>query len=188
MIADQTQYYDELPRAGLGGDLLQLYMPEVHSICPTLLVLRGQEAAQIRQLDASELPEGCVAGFKHKTICIDTPNYLRWLTTRFEAAGGTFERRKIAHIREALPARVVINCTGLGARTLGGVEDDAMFPTRGQTVLVRAPWLKYCMGRGGFSSTEVTYVRRRSLCVGRRLGHGSDHPSQIGRCHCRRDD
>ena len=32
---------------------------------------------------------------------------------------------------------VVVNCTGLGARTLGGVEDAAVTPARGQTVLVR---------------------------------------------------
>lgn len=98
-----------------------------------------------------------------KTICLDTPNYLRWLASRFEQAGGTFERRKVAHITEALPARAVVNCTGLGARTLGGVEDDQVFPTRGQTVLVRAPWLKYCVSGPAHSATEVTYVRPRFL-------------------------
>lgn len=37
----------------------------------------------------------------------------------------------------------VMVCTGLGARTLGGVEDTAMYPIRGQTVLLRAPWIRY---------------------------------------------
>lgn len=35
-----------------------------------------------------------------------------------------------------------INCTGLGARFMGGVHDDAVFPTRGQTVVVNAPHIK----------------------------------------------
>ena len=32
---------------------------------------------------------------------------------------------------------MVVNCTGLSARKLGGVEDKNMYPARGQTVLVR---------------------------------------------------
>ncbi|KAI8384476.1 uncharacterized protein BYT42DRAFT_492656 [Radiomyces spectabilis] len=31
----------------------------------------------------------------------------------------------------------MVNCTGLGARQLGGVQDAAMFPTRGQTLIVQ---------------------------------------------------
>jgi len=34
-------------------------------------------------------------------------------------------------------------CAGIGARTLGGVEDKDVFPIRGQTVLVRAPWIRF---------------------------------------------
>lgn len=68
------------------------------------------------------------------------------------------ERRRLAHISEALPARVVINCTGLGPRTLGGTEDDKVYPTGGQTLLNRAPWLKACRDHG--TADAQTYVRR----------------------------
>lgn len=53
-------------------------------------------------------------------------------------------RREFAHICHAADAHhsgkkadLVVNCTGLSARTLGGVEDAEMIPIRGQTVLVR---------------------------------------------------
>jgi glycine/D-amino acid oxidase-like deaminating enzyme len=36
----------------------------------------------------------------------------------------------------------VINATGLGARTLLGVEDSLVHPVRGQTVLVKAPHVR----------------------------------------------
>lgn len=55
-----------------------------------------------------------------------------------------FKRGNFKHISEAASihhsgqkANVIINCTGLNARTLGGVEDKDMIPIRGQTVLVR---------------------------------------------------
>lgn len=35
------------------------------------------------------------------------------------------------------PAELIVNCTGLLASRLGGVEDKNVFPVRGQTVLVR---------------------------------------------------
>ncbi|CAK5272829.1 unnamed protein product [Mycena citricolor] len=54
-------------------------------------------------------------------------------------------------------AVAVFNCTGLGALTLGDVMDSAMYPTRGETILLRAPWIK-----AGFSLTyedgHRTYV------------------------------
>jgi len=40
------------------------------------------------------------------------------------------------------PVDALVVCTGLGARTLGGVEDKEMYPVRGQTILLRAPWVK----------------------------------------------
>lgn len=41
------------------------------------------------------------------------------------------------------PTRVdaVIVCLGLGARKLAGVDDANLYPIRGQTVILRAPWV-----------------------------------------------
>lgn len=37
----------------------------------------------------------------------------------------------------------MIVCTGLSSRFLGGVEDMSVYPIRGQTVIVRAPWVRF---------------------------------------------
>ena len=58
-------------------------------------------------------------------------------------AGVEFRRVDLKHISEAARshssgrvAEVIVNCTGLSARTLGGVNDSEMVPARGQTILV----------------------------------------------------
>jgi len=55
----------------------------------------------------------------------------------------------------------VVNASGLGARNIIGVEDELVFPIRGQTVLVRAPEMKCSLiGPGLYVNTigESTYV------------------------------
>jgi len=62
----------------------------------------------------------------------EMPVYLRWLTGRVEALGGTLTRMALS----ALPDRadVVVNCTGLGARRMA--DDPSMMPVRGQVAYV----------------------------------------------------
>lgn len=77
--------------------------------------------------------------------------------SRFLTGGGSVVRGTVQHLsqlveREAgilaggkllsAPAAVVV-CVGLGARTLGGVEDKDVYPIRGQTVLLKAPWIRF---------------------------------------------
>lgn len=85
-------------------------------------------------------------------------------------------RRKIAHIREARISpnvAAVFNCTGLGSYFLGGVEDKAMYPTRGQTLLVEQPInpLKRMYFRSPRRvDNDTTYVFQRPLAGGIVLG------------------
>ena len=70
---------------------------------------------------------------------------------------------------KARPVDALIVCVGLGARTLGGVEDKDVYPVRGQTVLLQAPWIE-----GGRSlvveSGAKTYIApRRDGTVGHLL-------------------
>lgn len=37
---------------------------------------------------------------------------------------------------EAKPPAAIVVCVGIGARTLGGVEDGAVYPVRGQCVKI----------------------------------------------------
>ena len=56
----------------------------------------------------------------------------------------TFERNEIAHIKDAVDlhssgqkANISINCTGLMAFKLGGVEDKSVYPASGQLRIVK---------------------------------------------------
>lgn len=102
--------------------------------------------------------------------------YLNYLLFRFFSKGGTITRWNVQHIDQVLEAGsspltprgerrknepqvspdAVIVCVGLGARFLGGVEDATVYPSRGQTVIIRAPWVK--LGRSFEGEREWTYI------------------------------
>jgi D-amino-acid oxidase len=89
-----------------------------------------------RRVDKAELPTGYVDGFEVESVVIDTSVYMDYLVAWFQRLGGKIVQREIADIGEALDASVtVINCTGLGSRSLFG--DESVYPVRGQTVKVR---------------------------------------------------
>jgi len=64
----------------------------------------------------------------------DTSVYLGWLAGRLADAGGTLTR---AWLSDLPTSGVVVNCTGLAARSLAADAD--LHPVRGQVVLVRRP-------------------------------------------------
>lgn len=83
---------------------------------------------------------------------------------KFKELGGTIERKVIRNLKEFASENedidVLINCTGLGARYLGGVQDKAMYPTRGQTVVIKANHIKRTMTFIG--DHGITYIIPRS--------------------------
>lgn len=91
----------------------------------------------------SEVPASADYAVRFTSISL-TPNvYLHWLVDQCKAAGVKIVRYTVDHISDAFRlhsttsrASLVINCTGIGALKLGGVEDRAMKPKRGQLVLV----------------------------------------------------
>ncbi|MFF0779758.1 FAD-dependent oxidoreductase [Streptomyces sp. NPDC003720] len=78
------------------------------------------------------VPEGLAA----RLPVIDMPAHLAWLRERLAKAGGTVEEREVTDLA-AVPAGAVVNCTGLGSRSL--VPDPAVRPVRGQLVVVENP-------------------------------------------------
>lgn len=71
-------------------------------------------------------------------------------------------RKRISSLDEAYtfgPVDLVINCTGLGARTLLGVQDTKVYPARGQTVLVRAPKVTWCSSTKSKDRLQSTGVQ-----------------------------
>ncbi|EHY57422.1 hypothetical protein HRR83_002908 [Exophiala dermatitidis] len=98
----------------------------------------------VKEVPENELPPGAVFGLDMASFMINTTVYLSWLQTQLlQSKKVTFLRRHYHHIDALLndfpDARAVFNCTGLGARKLGGVDDEAVYPTKGQTLLIAQP-------------------------------------------------
>jgi D-amino-acid oxidase len=93
----------------------------------------GDRLPGLRAARADEYPG---QGLWARLPLIDMRIHLPWLRERLRAAGGTVETRTVASLAEAA-APVVVNCTGLDARTL--VPDAAVRPVRGQLVVVADP-------------------------------------------------
>jgi D-amino-acid oxidase len=53
--------------------------------------------------------------------------------------GGTTQRVNLSHLNNCIESGtdVIINCTGVHARTLRGVEDAEVYPTGGQIVIAQ---------------------------------------------------
>lgn len=101
-------------------------------------------------LPADQLPKGIQSAVRFTTICINVPRHLEYLLSSFLTAGGKLLKARLttdkgllgvvesaaslSSSQEPHEGLVLVNACGLGARDL--VPDDAMFPVRGQTVLV----------------------------------------------------
>ncbi|KAF8632875.1 hypothetical protein AX17_004723 [Amanita inopinata Kibby_2008] len=112
-----------------------------------------------RVLTDDELPPDATSGVTFDSLTTDTPMYLSYLMSRFFSSGGSIIRGSVQHIDQLLKGGInafarrnksdpvipdaLVICAGLGARFLGGVEDKTLYPVRGQTVLLRAPWVKF---------------------------------------------
>ncbi|MCF6525199.1 FAD-dependent oxidoreductase [Streptomyces sp. JJ36] len=124
---------------------------------------RAEPAAGVRMVPGTMAGGGVPAewaelvGPRTVTPLVDMPAYLRYLRDRLEAAGGRHETGAPASPAEvAGEAPVVVNCTGLGARTL--VPDPTLVPVRGRLVLVANPGIAEWYVDAGGHSTESCYV------------------------------
>jgi|SRR5579859_2197139 len=72
-------------------------------------------------------------------VSINPSTYLNYLLNTFTSLGGTTQRANLSHLNECIESDtdIVVNCSGIHARTLGGVEDSDVFPARGQTVIAQ---------------------------------------------------
>ncbi|KAF2204690.1 D-amino acid oxidase, partial [Delitschia confertaspora ATCC 74209] len=129
-------------------------------------------------LPRSQLPNGVDTGTSFTSVCINTAIYLPYLLGQCLAAGIHVRRAVLTHVSEAAslhhtnrPASIILNCTGLGARTLGGVTDNKVFPGRGQIVLVRnSPGVMATVSGTDDGDDEATYIMERAAGGGTILG------------------
>jgi D-amino-acid oxidase len=108
-----------------------------------------------RVIPSSQLPPGVTFGVKYTTIAMNPLLLLPWLKDKLGARGVKFIRAEIKSIAEAqniTNSQVIVNASGVGAKTLAG--DDAVLPIRGQTMFVKSDFSELVMREG----SEYTYV------------------------------
>ncbi len=102
-------------------------LPEMHDLAPS----------------ESPFPFPWVRQFD--TMLIEPNTYLPAVMQDYRIAGGQIEVREIREVAElqTLPEKVIVNCTGLGAKVLFG--DDELMPVKGQlTILLPQSEIAYC--------------------------------------------
>lgn len=110
-------------------------------------------------LPKSELPEGAKFGVRYQTYNFNCPVVLVTFKKYLESKGVTFTRKTVSDLSDGFggdDCKVLFNATGLGARTLGQVEDKRCYPTRGQVVVVRVPSVRENRVRWG--TDYATYI------------------------------
>ncbi|KAH6986644.1 D-amino-acid oxidase [Ilyonectria destructans] len=133
-----------------------------------------------RRTPASELAADVDNAHSFTSVCINTAVYLPWLVSQCLLNGVKFKRAVLSHIADAAvagvhrsghPAHIVLNCTGLGARTIAGVADGKMHPARGQIVVVRNETDEMFSVSGTDDSPDETmYIMARAAGGGTILG------------------
>jgi D-amino-acid oxidase len=104
---------------------------------------------------ADDLPPPYVCGWRYTIPLVDMPRYLEYLIRRLATVGVVVEIGAVGSFQELIgSARVLVNCTGLGSRTL--VPDDEVFPTRGQLVIVDNPGIDFFF-QDHVENEELTY-------------------------------
>ncbi|WP_430468096.1 FAD-dependent oxidoreductase [Winogradskyella ouciana] len=85
----------------------------------------------VREALPNELPIGMEKGLMSTVPLAEPQLYLPYLFSRFKHSGGIFKKRTVSSLEEASTLdKLVINCTGLGARQL--CNDVDLLPMRGQ--------------------------------------------------------
>lgn len=117
-------------------------------------------------------------GTTFTSVCINTALYLPWLASQCLALGAQIRRGVVTHVVNAAEmhasgkkADLVVNCTGLSSLQLGGVEDTALYPARGQITIVRNdPGVMASTSGTDDGGDEACYIMHRAAGGGTVLG------------------
>ncbi|KAJ5666785.1 D-amino-acid oxidase [Penicillium macrosclerotiorum] len=131
-----------------------------------------------QNLPREQLPGDIDNAQKFTSVCINTAIYLPWLVGQCIKNGCVFRRGVFKHISDAADAHhsgakanVVVNCTGLASRTLGGVVDSQVYPVRGQIMIVRNdPGSMSVISGSDDGGDEVSYIFPRAAGGGTVIG------------------
>lgn len=97
----------------------------------------------ITYLSESSLPKGTKWGMQLNSFVLDSGRYLSWLQYQALSQNITIHRQSFPSLTTAHAAfptcTALFNCTGLASFSLPDVQDKALYPTRGQVLLVENP-------------------------------------------------
>ncbi|MFN3168836.1 MAG: FAD-dependent oxidoreductase [Phycisphaeraceae bacterium] len=109
--------------------------------------LRRLPDARFRHATIERLPITGVRqpGQAYETLIVAPPIYLPWLAQRLQQGGARLRFRRFESREQvaALPEAAVMNCLGLGAKTV--FDDDDLIPIRGRLVLLDPQPLGYLL-------------------------------------------
>ena len=133
-------------------------------------------ASDLTPCSPDQIPVGYESAWRLTATIVSMPGYLDYLSRRYSRAGGlcTFgvKLATLADAAELVPAaRVIVNCTGCGARDL--VPDPDVTPVRGQVVVAANPGLTDFFVGTGSGPGDLTYLFPHGDVVV--LG-GTEHP------------
>ncbi|KAI0720082.1 nucleotide-binding domain-containing protein [Cerioporus squamosus] len=121
-------------------------------------------AREFRVLKEHELPAGIKCGVGFQTVSVCPTYYLPWITKELASRGVEIVRKRVASYGEAAALAgtngVLINATGLGARSLIGLEDKDVYPIRGQTIVIDNPKVNEFLATdfGPDHGDDATYI------------------------------
>ncbi len=109
----------------------------------------------------AEIPAGYRSAWRLTAPVVAMPEYLDYLAQRYERAGGATPFRvkfgTISDARVLAPsARVIVNCTGCGARDL--LPDPDVTPVRGQVVVMSNPGISEFFVGTAADPSDLTYL------------------------------
>jgi D-amino-acid oxidase len=127
----------------------------------------------LRLLPPDELPGGFAAGWHYTAPAVSMPVYLDYLLRRYQGLGGTVTAQTVS-VLAAVPAPLVVNCTGMGARTL--VPDAELVPVRGQIVVLENPGIAEFYLDHGDEGPDYLYLfpHGATIVVGGTAHEGDD--------------
>jgi D-amino-acid oxidase len=127
-----TRLAQSEPRAGVRLLPVQEFLPE-----PSPDPWWHTAVDDFHHLHPASLPPGYQDGYGFTAPVIDMSIYLAYLQNWYEQLGGQLTQQTVQNLADWQQGQPLINCTGLGAGELVG--DTAVFPIRGQIVLVQTP-------------------------------------------------
>jgi D-amino-acid oxidase len=111
--------------------------------------------SDLRVLGPGDLPDGFASGWAYTAPAVNMPVYLEYLLRRYQGLGGSLAADTVTSLA-AVPAPVVLNCTGVGARSL--VPDPSVVPVRGQVVVAENPGITEFYLDHGNDGADYVYV------------------------------